>query len=59
MPLVVNLSGNDPDGTTLSFSIVNAPAVATVEDNPDGTGTFRWTPDEILKAKQLYEAAAE
>ena len=42
--LVIALSAADPDGDSLAFSVVNAPAGGDLFDNGDGTAEFRWTP---------------
>jgi hypothetical protein len=44
--LSILLSASDPDdGDSWSFSMIDAPATALLEDNYDGTATFSWRPD--------------
>ena len=38
------VTATDPDGTTPTLSVLNAPIGSTFVDNGDGTGTFNWTP---------------
>lgn len=42
--LLLNLSGSDPDGDALAFSIANPPVGAMLVDGGTGTAVFRWTP---------------
>jgi PKD repeat protein len=39
-----NISANDLDGTTPSFTTSTLPTGAAFTDNGNGTGTFNWTP---------------
>ena len=43
--LEIILTGSDPDGDNLSYSVSNLPTGASFNDNGDGTATFSWIPD--------------
>jgi MYXO-CTERM domain-containing protein len=42
--LSFTISATDADGDNLSFSATGLPNTATLDDNGDGSATFRWTP---------------
>ncbi len=42
--LEIILTGSDPDGDNLNYSIENTPTGAMFNDNGDGTATFSWMP---------------
>lgn len=41
---VYRLTASDADGTIPGIRMINAPSDATIEDNGDGSRTFRWRP---------------
>lgn len=53
------LCGEDGEGDTLRFSIVNGAAHGTVEIIDEHTGAFRYTPDEGYSGKDSFTFCAE
>lgn len=50
---VYRISANDTDGTTPGIRMLNAPVGATLEDNGDGSRTFRWQPPTDVQSETV------
>lgn len=55
---VYRISASDIDGTTPGIRMLNAPVGATLEDNGDGSRTFRWRPpaDVLAETVVIFQA---
>ena len=43
-PIEFLITGSDPDGDNLTYTVNHPPANSDLQDNGDGTAWFRWTP---------------